>query len=372
MKIIVDENVSFAKEAFLQFGDVILTEGRKIDNQIIKEADILIIRSVTTVNKELLKDTKIKFIGTATIGTDHVNSNAIEENKIRFVNAKGCNSYAVAEYVITAILSISNKHGISLENKSIGIIGYGNVGKKVEKLLKAIGLNTIVNDPPLQDAGFNYNFATLNETLQCDIVTFHVPLNIEGKYKSLHLLNANNISLIKKDAIIINTSRGAVIDNKVLLNKINNDGNLTILDVWENEPKCLPELINKVELGTAHIAGYTYEGKVIGTKMIYDQLCNFLNEKPIWEPPIYGKILKQYFYNNQLNFFTNLQLISKDIYDIYTDSINFKSDMIKYNSETIFDNIRKNYKLRYEFPNFSITNINANTIKIITKVLRFK
>ncbi len=371
MKIVIDENVSFAKEAFAQFGEVVLVEGRKIANNLIKESDILIIRSVTKVDNKLLDNSRVKFIGTATIGTDHVDKNAVNSKRITFVNAKGCNSNAVAEYVATAILAISVKHNINLKNKSIGIIGFGNVGKKVEVLSKALGLNTLVNDPPLKAEGFNYNFVSLEEALKCDIVSFHVPLNISGIYKTVHLLEEHNINLIKKDAIILNTSRGSVLNNNVLLKKINKDKNLTVLDVWENEPNCLPELVNKVEIGTAHIAGYSYEGKVIGTKMIYDQLCDFLNEKPTWKPPIYEKVLKNYVYNNSVSFNSNMYNITKDIYDIYSDSDSFKSQMALSNPASEFDEIRKNYKLRYEFPNYLVHLGKDNTKIENVKKMRF-
>jgi erythronate-4-phosphate dehydrogenase len=371
MKIIVDENVAYAKEAFGNFGEVFLVEGRNINSETIKDSDILIIRSVTNVNEKLLANSKIKFIGTATIGTDHVDVATLNSKNIYFANAKGCNSNAVAEYVITSLLAISNKHKIDLTDKSIGIIGYGNVGKKVEILATAIGLKTFVNDPPLQNDGFAYNFVSLEEALKCDIVTFHVPLNKTGIYKTTHLLNEQNISLIKKDTIIINTSRGQVVDNNALLAKINKDNNLTVLDVWENEPKCLPELVSKVEIGTAHVAGYSYEGKVIGTKMIYDRLCNYLNVPATWQPPIYQNLLKTYKYQSNIDIHANLHLITKDIYDIYCDSTYFKALMNSNNPEKEFDLIRKNYKLRFEFPNYLISDINENNIKDKINKLRF-
>lgn len=372
MKIIVDENVIFAKNAFGFFGDVTLVDGRNITHKLIKDADILIIRSVTNISKQLINNTNLKFIGTATIGVDHIDFEAIKQNNIYFSDAKGCNSYAVAEYVLTAILAIADKHNLTLEGKSIGIIGYGNVGKKVKVLSETIGLKPIVNDPPLEHANFNYPFQSLNEALNCDIVTFHVPLIKDGIYKTVGLLNQDNISLIKKDAIIINTSRGKVINNQVLLNKIINNNNLAVLDVWENEPNCLKELVNKVEIATAHVAGYSYEGKVIGTKIIYDALCNFLNVKPVWQPPIFNKIIKKYNYNNKTSLKQNLIQITKDIYDIYQDTANFKYQMSLPNSEKQFDLIRKNYPLRNEFPNYMVQNCDNLNVRNELNKLRFK
>ncbi|MFN3693868.1 MAG: 4-phosphoerythronate dehydrogenase [Ignavibacterium sp.] len=221
MKIIVDENIAFAKEAFSLFGDVVLLPGREITNETLKNADVLIIRSVTDVNEKLLSNTSVKFVGTATIGTDHIDLDYLKSMDITFADAKGCNAYAVAEYFLTALLKVCSDEDISLQNKSIGVIGVGNVGSKVAGFSELLGLKVLKNDPPLQRENPDENFYSLDEVLQCDIITLHVPLTLEGEDKTYHLLNAENFEVLKDGSILINTSRGAVIDNQALRKVIN-------------------------------------------------------------------------------------------------------------------------------------------------------
>ena len=213
MKIICDENISFAEAAFTQFGKVELLQGRKINNAALHKADVLIVRSITRVDKSLLDNTNIKFVGTATIGTDHVDINYLNKKNIKFTDAAGCNSDAVAEYLFTALFRILVDKNISLKHKSIGVIGVGNIGSRVVKLARAAGLEIIMNDPPLQRKTSNKDYAPLEEALQADIVTFHVPLTLDGKDKTIHLLDQKKIKSMKDGIILINASRGTVMEN---------------------------------------------------------------------------------------------------------------------------------------------------------------
>lgn len=357
MKIIIDENIAFAEEAFSNYGTIELYNGRKINNEILKNADALIIRSITNVNKELLNNTSVKFVGTATIGTDHVDLEYLKNNGIVFSDAKGCNSNAVAEYVLTGLLAVANKNKIDITNKTMGVIGYGNVGKKVVNLAEAIGLNVLVNDPPLERCGYNYKFSSLEEVLKCDIVSFHVPFNNGGVDNTYHLLNKNNIGLLKKDVILFNTARGAVVDNSVIVKFANeNPSTKLIFDVWENEPICNYELVKKVDIATAHIAGYSFEGKVIGTEMIYKAFCNCFGLTPTWNYQLFNSIIKEFNYSIDENLSNNILAITKSIYDIFEDTSNFKK-ILEYDTNggaKYFDGIRKNYKLRMEFPNYKV------------------
>jgi len=182
----------------------------------------------------------------------------------------------VAEYVVAALLNFSVKYDFLLKDKSIGIIGVGNVGSKVATFAEALGMNVLLNDPPLQRNGDKRNFVEIDEILKCDIVTLHVPLNPNGIDKTHHLFNKKILSRLKNDTILINSSRGAVINNLDLYDSIEKKNLKVVLDVWENEPEINFELLNKVLIGTPHIAGYSYEGKVNGTKMIYDSLYKLL------------------------------------------------------------------------------------------------
>ncbi|NOX64598.1 MAG: 4-phosphoerythronate dehydrogenase [Chlorobi bacterium] len=370
MKIVVDENISFGKEAFENFGDVELIQGRKITNENLVNADALIVRSITNVNENLLANTKIKFVGTATIGTDHIDKNYLSKNNIQFAYAPGCNSFAVTEYVYSAITYLSNKHGLDIEEISIGIIGYGNIGTKVAAVADALGVKVVINDPPLQRFSKEKKFFSLEEALKCDIVTFHVPLNLDGVDKTVHLLNENNISLIKENAILINASRGPVVDNNALKNRLKKGKNIfAVLDVWEKEPDYDLELMELVEIGTPHIAGYSFEGKVNGTTMIYEQLCKFLNVKPTWKPKlpeVEDNIISLEEKEKNIEILT---AIFNKSYQIKNDDLLMReaSGFSRDEKITHFDSLRKNYNLRRELINYT-AQINSHS-QINKKVL---
>lgn len=375
MKILVDENIPQAKEAFSNIGKVTLHHGREITNQLLKDVDILIVRSITQVNKNLLDNTPVKFVGTATIGTDHIDKEYLQSKNIFFADAAGCNSFSVAEYVITAIAKIFTETNKSFVDKKIGIVGYGNIGTKVTKFAKALGFETVINDPPLERQKVNENFRSLEEALKCDVITFHVPLNKTGVDKTYHLLNEENIHLIKSGSLLINTSRGPVVKNEVIKKRLKEQNDINvILDVWENEPKIDLELLNLVNIGTAHIAGYSLEGKLNGTFYVYEKLCRFLGINPEWTPyypNINESILK-------VGTSKKIEEIIFDVcgkvYDIDYDNIQLRkiSSENFSNSDKYFDQLRKNYKTRREFNNYTIKTDNGNqSIKEILKVLRF-
>ena len=356
MNLIVDENIAFAEEAFSQFGDVRLIGGRQITNEILCNADALIVRSITNVDENLLQNTNIKFVGTATIGIDHIDTNYLNENNIVFADAKGCNADSVAEYVFTALLKISVDNKLTLKNKSIGIIGVGNVGSRVLKYAEALGLKVYKNDPPKQRAGEGSNYVSLEEAMQADIITLHVPLNKTGIDKTFHLIDEKKLNEIRNNTIIINSSRGAVIDNKALLNIVDKKCIKVILDVWEGEPSVNTNLLQKVFIGSAHISGYSLEGKVNGTKMIYDALCRFTNQLNDWEPklpPIENNVIDV---SSVKSIEEKLHLIFKQIYDIEKDDSEIRK-MIEMNENmyaAYFDKLRKDYHLRREFNNYTV------------------
>ncbi|MCH7965363.1 MAG: 4-phosphoerythronate dehydrogenase [Bacteroidetes bacterium] len=356
MKLVVDENITFAEEAFSQFGDVLLISGRQITNDILHHADALIVRSITNVDENLLQNTNIKFVGTATIGTDHIDTIYLNENNMVFADAMGCNADSVAEYVFTALLKIAADNKLTLKNKSIGIIGVGNVGRRVLKYAEALGLKVYKNDPPKQRAGEGNNYVSLEEALQADIITLHVPLNKTGIDKTFHLLDEKKLNEIRNNTIIINSSRGAVIDNKALLNIVDKKCFKVILDVWEGEPSVNTDLLQKVIIGSAHISGYSLEGKVNGTKMIYDALCRFTNQPNDWEPKLPSVENNIIDVSSAKIFEEKLHFIFKHIYNIETDDSEMR-EMIEMDNDSRaahFDNLRKEYHLRREFNNYTI------------------
>ncbi|MEA3419849.1 MAG: 4-phosphoerythronate dehydrogenase, partial [Campylobacterota bacterium] len=287
MKLIVDENIPFGREAFENFGEVELHNGREINASVCKNADALIVRSITKVDGALLDHSSIKFVGTTTIGTDHIDQAYLKRSDIAFSSAAGCNSYSVAEYVFSALSYLADKYKLDLNKLSIGVVGYGNIGRKVAAIADALGMKVIVNDPPLQRTTNERHFSTLEEALKCDIVTFHVPLNRSGIDNTIHLLNEENINLLKANTILINSSRGPVVNNKALKKRLKEKRDIyAVLDVWETEPNYDSELLKLVDVGTPHIAGYSYEGKVNGTVMIYNALSKHLGVNPDWKPAL--------------------------------------------------------------------------------------
>ncbi|MDZ7625283.1 MAG: 4-phosphoerythronate dehydrogenase [Ignavibacteriaceae bacterium] len=356
MNLIVDENIAFAQEAFSHFGKVILVDGRTLTNKAVKDADVLIIRSITRVDEELLNKSKVRFVGTATIGTDHIDLDYLQSKNISFADAKGCNADSVAEYVFTALLKVASEKKLSLKNKTIGVVGIGNIGSRVVRLAESLGMKVLKNDPPLERKAIGKNYVSLDEILKADIITLHVPLSFEGVDKTFHLLNENNLKMIGENAIIINTSRGAVIDNTSLLNEtIRKNFNL-ILDVWEEEPLVNINLLAKTKIATPHIAGYSYEGKVNGTKIIYDALCKFTNTKPEWSPELPPINRKDLQLSAGKSDEEKLYKLFSSIYKIEEDDARLREiSNYKLNEQAgYFDLLRKTYPVRREFSNFTV------------------
>jgi erythronate-4-phosphate dehydrogenase len=356
MRIVVDENISFAEDAFSKLGEVILLPGRKIYHQHLKDADALITRSVTMVDAKLLENTAVKFVGTATIGTDHVDKGFLSANNIHFADAAGCNADAVAEYVFTSLFTIAVKHKIKLNGLKLGVVGAGNIGSRVVKIGKSLGLNVYANDPPLKRKTGSNDYRELTELLDADIITLHVPLNMEGIDKTFHLFDEKILSSLKDNCILINASRGEVVNNKALNELIPKKNFLAVLDVWENEPGINTQLLEKVMIGTPHIAGYSLEGKVNGTKIIYDSLCGFLNITPNWSPSLPSVDNNIVELSSQKYSEEILNDILKRVYDIEVDNKNMKKmiGMNEIDKQNHFDSLRKNYPFRREFSNYSI------------------
>lgn len=278
MKIIIDNKIPYIKEAVQGIADeVIYAPGKDFTPELVRDADALIVRTRTHCNRELLEGSQVKFIATATIGFDHIDTDYCKQAGIKWTNAPGCNSASVAQYIQSSLLvwkSIRNK---KLNELTIGIIGVGNVGGKVAKVAQDFGMRVLLNDLPREEKEGSESFTSLNKIAEeCDIITFHVPLHKEGKYKTFHLANETFFRLLKRKPLIINTSRGEVIKTDALLNALNSQViSDAIIDVWEHEPEINRELLEKVIIGTPHIAGYSADGKANATRMSLDAICNF-------------------------------------------------------------------------------------------------
>lgn len=277
MKIVVDNKIPYIRETLAKITeDVIYLPGNEINAESVKDADAIITRTRTQCNRQLLEGSSVKFIGTATIGFDHIDTDYCKQAGIVWKNCPGCNSGAVEQYIDAVISLLKKEKGLNADNICMGIVGVGNVGSRIMSLAKRYGMNVLLNDPPRKDCGES-DFVDIDTIVrECDIITFHTPLIKEGKYKTYHLADDNFFNSLRKKPVIINTSRGEVIDTNAILNAIRkNCVSETIIDVWENEPNINLELLNKVYIGTPHIAGYSIDGKYNATMMTLKSLCDF-------------------------------------------------------------------------------------------------
>ncbi len=286
LRILADENIPLAVEAFGTLGTVRLLPGREITPADVQEADVLLVRSVTRVDARLIDGSPVRFVGTATIGTDHVDEAALRKRGIAFAHAPGSNAGSVVEYVLAALLRLAGRRGEALRGKTVGIVGCGNIGGRLAARLPALGLHVLKNDPPLAaQSGPSHDFIPLDALLaEADVVTLHVPLTYGGPHPTHHFFEETTLGRLKPGAWLLNTARGPVVASDALkaMRAAGGPG-AVVLDVWENEPTPDPDLLRRVDIATPHIAGYSYDGKVQGTVMLYDALVGHLGASPEWE-----------------------------------------------------------------------------------------
>lgn len=360
MKIVADANIPFVRECFSSIGDVELLGGREITSDAVVEADVLLVRSITPVNARLLAESRVKFVATATIGFDHIDTDYLRRNSIGFSSAPGSNANSAAEYVIAAMLEIAQKYQITLEGSSIGIIGVGNVGGRLAAKCQTLGMEFRLNDPPLQRQTGDSKFLPLEELYDCDFLTLHTPLTLEGRDKTYHLADEKFFNSLRRKSVFINASRGAVVDSKALIAAMNAEVlRGVVLDVWENEPNIDTELLKMVDIGTPHIAGYSLDGKIAGMVMIYQAACEHFGiearhsiEDFLPEPEVRYLKLDPNQENQQETLLTAVQAI----YDIRKDDVRLRGIRSSRAGEAgeFFDNLRKEYAVRREFQNTKV------------------
>ncbi|EKA98580.1 erythronate-4-phosphate dehydrogenase [Proteus mirabilis WGLW4] len=368
MKILVDENMPYAQQLFCQLGEVKAVPGRPLPIEELDDTDALMVRSITKVNASLLAGKPVKFVGTATAGFDHVDTAWLEQQKIAFSSAPGCNAIAVVEYVFSALMVFAEQEGFQLTDKTVGIVGVGNVGGRLAKRLRALGVNVLLCDPPRADRGDDEQFHSLETLLkQADILTFHTPLNKLGRYNSYHLINESNLDILPEGRILINASRGEVIDNAALLSALNQGKKLrVVLDVWEPEPDLSLELLNKVDIATPHIAGYTLEGKARGTTQVYEAYCDFIGQpqhvelSTLLPKPLISTISVQ----GELTQTLLKQLIHL-VYDVRRDDAPLRK-VAGIKGE--FDKLRKFYPVRREWSSLQVVCDNPTTASLLNAI----
>ena len=367
MKIVVDENIPFVVECFSSIGQVVALSGRKITPDIVADADALIVRSITRVDTNLLTNSKVSFVGTATIGFDHIDIDFLQKRNIGFASAPGSNANSAAEYVIAALLEIAKKHNINLEDKSIGVIGVGNVGSRAAKKASALGMRLKLNDPPLQRKTNDPKYLPIEELFDCDFITMHTPLTFQGEDKTFHLADEKFFKSLKDGSIFLNTSRGGVVETDAL-KTVTKTGLLkaVVLDVWENEPSIDTELLQIVDIGTPHIAGYSLDGKINGMIMIYKAVCEYFGIEPEFNvdsflpKPAIAELKISLAGGNEQDA---LHSAVQKIYNISEDDHKLRG-IVKEKEEKMgefFDNLRKNYHVRREFKNTKVTVDNKNS-----------
>ena len=361
MQIFADENMPLVQQFFADLGDVTLFNGRNVTASQLQQADILLVRSVTQVNADLLAlNTKLRFVGTATIGTDHIDQHYLAQRNIPFSSAPGCNAQSVTEYVLSSLWCLAQKYQWDLSKKTLGIVGVGNIGSRLARALQALNIKVLLCDPWLaeQQPGFAHTaFSQLCQ--QADIISFHTPLTSTGRWPTRHLLNADTLTQLKPDCAIINAARGAIVDNAALLSDLQAavQRRAVVLDVWEHEPDIMTALLPYVDIATAHIAGHSVEGKARGTEMLYQRCCELLNIIPskqlnlLLAQPVMQKV------QISSNFgLPDVQNLARLLYDVRRDDAIFRHNLPIYG----FDWIRKNYPARREFSSLHIESTAAD------------
>lgn len=275
MRLVVDREIRGAESVFSAFGDVTLGTGRTLSRADLNNAEVLFVRSVTRVDASLLAGSPVKIVGTATAGTDHIDVDYLSERGIVMFDAAGCNARAVAEYVLACSLLGGALDDYPARPARIGIVGYGHVGKQVADVFGALGIECVINDPPLAAAGAGGQFSGLADALRCDIVTLHVPLTDDGDFPTRNMLRAAELAQIRDGALLINAARGGVIDESALSDWGRERGSGIAIDCWEREPHISPRLLGLVTLGTPHIAGHTIEARMRAASLLSHQLAEY-------------------------------------------------------------------------------------------------
>ena len=377
MKILADQNIPCVAEAFQDLGEVVLMPGRDITAQHLRDCQCLITRTVTRVDAALLADSPVEFVGTATIGTDHLDLDYLRNAGIGYSNAAGCNAEGAAEYVVSGLFELSRRRNFNPLQLKAGIVGFGNVGSRLHAKLDALGIDCLVCDPPLQQSGESQqSFVSLDTILaECNFISLHVPLTHDGEDSTFHLLDEKRLDALIEDCVLVNAARGEVVDNAALLQLLRTRVDLCVyLDTWENEPLLNRDLLRRVDLATPHIAGYSVEGRLRGTQMVLDAACAHFGVNSSWQmeqqlPPV-GEIDCNAFPTGP-GFWQNLIRqhcdIRRDHDDFLTGSNLGDTDFAAH-----FDGLRRVFPERLEYTHFSLRNLAQGSELVALRQLGFQ
>jgi erythronate-4-phosphate dehydrogenase len=366
LKILVDENIPAAVACFSQFGDVQQISGRQLSNADIGDAEVLIVRSVTKVNEALLTGTGVRFVGSTTIGTDHLDLSYLGSAGVRVCNAPGSNAESVVDYVISAICRSNNLLERLLMGESVGIVGYGNVGQRLGRRLSALGIAWRAYDPLLNPASFP-GLTSLSDVLKGSLVCLHAPLTREGPYPSYHMLNVDQLAVMPKDGFLLNAGRGEVVATEALLALRDKRADISlILDVWESEPDFPVALASCCRIATPHIAGYSADGKLTGLKMVAAELADFLglSLRPFAVPANMSEARPVSCDGVNVADFIRRAVIS--VYDVESDAARFHGIIDAVDRAQKFDLLRKNYPVRRELAFSALTAANPQFSNVLS------
>ncbi|MDH2081580.1 4-phosphoerythronate dehydrogenase PdxB [Pseudomonas atacamensis] len=359
MLIVADENIPLLDAFFAGFGDIRRVPGRSIDRATVEQADVLLVRSVTNVNRALLEGSKVRFVGTCTIGTDHLDLDYFTEAGICWSSAPGCNARGVVDYVLGSLMTLAEIEGADLTQRTYGVVGAGEVGGRLIKVLKGLGWNVKVCDPPRQ-AAEGGEYVSLEQIIeQCDVISLHTPLTRNGDDATWHLFDQQRLQQLKPGTWLINAARGPVVDNAALREVLLEREDLqAVLDVWEKEPEVDPALAELCVLATPHIAGYSLDGKQRGTAQIYQAYCAFSGQPAAIQLSdlLPATWLSEVSLHGDSDPAWALAMLCRGVYDPRRDDADFRRSLVGNVAEqrAAFDVLRKQYPVRREIEGLKV------------------
>lgn len=369
MIVVADENIACGREAFTQFGEVRLVPGRKLTREVLTDADAIVVRSITRVNEALLDGTPVRFVGTATIGTDHIDFDYLNGKGITFADAAGAGARSVAEYVVAALLTLRERGIVRIEDERIGVVGAGAIGSRIAEFASVLGMTVVEYDPPRAEREAEFVSAPMEAVLDCDVIALSVPLTHEGEHATHHLLNDAFLARLTRTPVLINTARGGVVDSSALAHALQRRlVRDAVLDVWEGEPEVPVGLLNHCTIATPHIAGYSQDGKLKGTEMMAEALAAHLGRSNEWSVRNALPIEAGRLDLTALHRFDAARLLVRAAYDIERDGALLRETFGGSDEERRigFDGLRKNYPVRREFPAWSFFTDREDTERMLT------
>ncbi|WP_181297438.1 4-phosphoerythronate dehydrogenase PdxB [Pseudomonas sp. Q2-TVG4-2] len=359
MRILADENIPLVDAFFAEHGDIRRMPGRSINKAALEQSEVLLVRSVTRVDRELLDGSAVRFVGTCTIGTDHLDLDYFEEAGIEWASAPGCNARGVVDYVLGSLLALAEGEGVGLKDRRYGVVGAGEVGGRLVEVLRGLGWDVRVCDPPRQAREVG-EFVDLDEILaECDVISLHTPLTLDGEHPTFHLLDRVRLEQLHPGAWLINAARGAVVDNAALREELARRPDIqAVLDVWEGEPQVDVALAELCWIATPHIAGYSLDGKLRGTAQIYHAFCASKGLEPTVELATLMPVapLCGLSFDASAKPADMLATICRAVYDPRRDDAAFRRTLSESENQRRidFDRLRKQYPPRREIDGLQI------------------